>query len=143
MQKDKLRLMLIAAGTGLLLVTAVLYGIMAFGQRHVNPGDLAPLIIPLVLSVFMVFFLARRFRDVKQGMPLEDERSKKVMNRAAAVSFFISLYWLLAIGWFERLLADIFRLEYMTAGQATGVGIAGMAIIFSVCWLYYNKQNNI
>jgi hypothetical protein len=91
----------------------------------------------------MAFFILRRYKDIKQGMPFEDERSKKVMTSAAAHSFFISLYWLLIISMFESFFAKMFGTEKLDASQTVGGGIAGMAIIFLICWFYYEKKGKL
>jgi len=138
MQKDKIRLFLMAFITISVLVTALVYGFMT---TEINIGSMIPLFIPLIIVVFMIFFIIRRYRDVKQGMPLEDERSKKVITLAAAKAFYVSLYWLLAISWFESFFAEkLFNGQYLDAGQTVGGGIGGMALLFFVFWFHYNRK---
>jgi len=143
MKNDKFRLFLITTITIIVLASAALYDYMMTAKNEFNFGNLIPLLIPLLIIVFMAFFILRRYKDIKQGQPLEDERSKKVMNQAAAKSFYISLYWLLAISWFESVFAKMFGLDKLDASQTVGGGIAGMAIIFFVCWFYYNKKGKL
>ena len=67
--------------------------------------------------------------------------SKKVLNVAGARSFYMSLYWLLAIMLLQPVIADIlFDSEMLDAEQALGGGITGMAIIWFLNWLYYQKK---
>ena len=143
MQNDKFRLNLIALGTILLLATTVLYGAEISSKKEVSLGSLISILIPLIIIIFMAFFLLRRYKDIKQGMPLEDERSKKVMTNAAAQSFYISLYWLLIISMFESFFARMFGAEKLDASQTVGGGIAGMAIIFLTSWFYYEKKGKL
>jgi len=141
MKKDKTRLILMAVLTITLLIGAVLYGFTMTESEKANPGNIISFLIPLILVIFMVFFIWRRYKDIKEGMPLEDERSKKVITQAAAKSFYFSLYWLLAISWFESFFADkLFGLEKLDAGQVIGGGIAGMAIFFFAFWFYYDRK---
>lgn len=126
------------------LITAGLYGFIMVSSEEMTLGKLIPIVIPLIVIVFMLFFIIRRYRDIKQGMPLEDERSIKIITQAAAKSFYVSLYWLLAISWFEPFFADkLFGLDKLDASQTVGGGIAGMAIFFFVFWLYYNKKGTV
>ena len=76
MQKDKFRLFLIAIGTITLLASAALFGFIMISKQEINPGNFIVLTIPLIIIIFMAFFIFRRYKDVKEGMPLEDERSK-------------------------------------------------------------------
>lgn len=85
----------------------------------------------LVLVGFGLFFGFKRLTSVKRGEPVEDELSKKVVQKAAAISYFISIYlWLLVM-----YLTDKVNLE---AHVLVGAGIMAMAVIFAVSWLVIN-----
>ena len=145
MKNDKLRLYLIGTVTILLLIVTALYAYLAFvkGEKTFG-GGLIPVLIPLIILGFMFFFIIKRYKDVKDGMPMEDERSKKVITQAAAKSFYFSLYWLLAISWFEPFFARVlFGKETLDASQTVGGGITGMVIFFFVFWFYYDKKGKL
>lgn len=143
MKNDKKRLLLTTILTIAVFGTIVLYSLNANFNKKLNFGDLLPPITTLIVVAFMVFFILRRYRDIKEGMPLEDERSKKVIMQAAAKSFYFSLYWLLAISWFESFFAKMFGSQQLTASQTTGGGIAGMAIFFIASWIYYDRKGKL
>ncbi|MFC1594951.1 DUF2178 domain-containing protein [Patescibacteria group bacterium] len=143
METDKKRLIVMAIVTILLLATVSLYGFQVVSNREINPGSIIAFAIPILAVIFMIFFITRRYRDIKYGMPLEDERSRKVMTNAAAKAFYISLYWLLVISWFESSFANMFGVEHLDAGQTAGGSIAGMAIAWFACWLYYNRKGQL
>lgn len=140
---DKRKLIIMAVLTTTLLMGIVAYAHFAGIDEGFNVGDIIALAIPLIIIVFMIFFIIRRYKDVKAGMPLEDERSKKVVTMAAAKSFYVSLYWLLAISWFDSLFAKMFGAEQLTASQTTGGGIAGMALLFFGFWFYYDRKGKL
>ena len=143
MKKDNFRLVLMAILTFTLLAGIGTYAYTMVMEKEAAPWNILSIIIALLLVIFMVFFIVRRFRDVKAGMPFEDERSKQVMTRTAATSFYIAFYWLLFISMFEPLFAKMFGAETLTASQTVGGGIAGMAIAFFLCWFYYNKKGKL
>jgi uncharacterized membrane protein len=143
MKKDKFRIILMIIVTSLVLVTSLLYGTETILKDKTSPGNFIAFIIPLLVVIFMVFLIEHRYRDIKEGMPLEDERSRKVTNRAAATTFYISLYWLMFISFFEAFFARLSGAERLDAGQTTGIGIAGMAIIFIISWFYYNYKGKL
>ena len=95
MKKDKLRLILMTMATGLVAATIALYAYQVVSKGEITIGGSIAFLIPFLIIFFMIFFIVSRYKDVKAGMPLEDERSKKVMNRAAAMSFYVTLYWLI------------------------------------------------
>jgi uncharacterized membrane protein len=144
MKKDKFRLILISVIIFALLTTAILYGSVLLRKGKTNPGSFVILFFPLVVVVIMGIFVLRRYRDVKNGMPLDDERSKKVINRSAAMSFYISIYWLLAISWYSDLAVE--KTDWPALrdiGQGINVGILGMAVIFFICWAYYERKGRL
>jgi len=144
MKNDKFRLTLIALGTFTLFSGVALYGFITISNKEINFGSMIPLVIPLILVIFMVFFISKRYNDIKQGMPFEDERSKKVITQAAAQSFYVSLYWLLAISWFEPFFARVlFSGEKLDASQTVGGAIAGMAVCFFIFWFYYDRKGKL
>jgi hypothetical protein len=98
------------------------------------------IITPMLLAIFMIYFVYRRYRDVKSGLPLEDERSKMVINLAASRAFYITLYWLLAISMFDSIFADMFGVEKLEAHQAISLGIVGMALFFMGGWFYFSRK---
>jgi len=144
MKNDKKRLIALAILTTTLLAGIVVLGYMMIIRSEVSTADLISMPVLLVLVVFIAFFIFRRYKDVSKGMPLEDERSKKVMNKAAAMSFFTTLYWLLALSLFQPFFAKLlFKAEYLDAEQTVGGAIFGMAILFAMYWFYYNRKGNI
>ena len=143
MIKGKRGLIILMAISLILLGMAVLFTSEEFSKKGIHPGNLVPLIIPFILIVIMGIFIARRWKAANQGMPLEDERSRKVKTNAASTAFYISLYWLLAIGMFADDVAKASGLENMDASRATSAGVGGMAVIFLLCWFYYEKRGKL
>ncbi len=144
MQKDKKKLILMAILTVTLLLGVIVGGYIDFSSNMLDAKGIISYLIPLILVVFMVFFITRRYRDIKGGMPLEDERSKQVVTKAAATSFYATLYWLLAISMFEPFFAKIlFSTQKLDASQTVGGAITGMAVFFFISWLYYDKKGKL
>lgn len=80
---------------------------------------------------FALFIGFKRLSSARRGEPSEDELSKKVMQKTASFSYYISLYLWLIIMYFSE------KLDYETH-TLIGAGIIGMAITFAVCWLIFN-----
>ncbi len=86
--------------------------------------------IQLVVLVFAVIVVYKRWSAAKQKLPAEDEMSKNIRQRGAATSYYVSIYMWLVLMYFEE---DI-NLEGHTL---IGAGILGMAIIFGLSWVYH------
>ena len=103
------------------------------GSSPVEPAEIVNVVVIVLVVVFALFFGYKRFTNIKKGEPAEDEMSKKIMQRTASLSYYISLYWWLAIMYFS----DRLKFEMHTI---IGTGILGMAVIFTVCWLVFNLR---
>lgn len=97
------------------------------GQKLVSVSDFLQFAILILLVIFGLYMGWRQLRSVKRGEPAEDELSKRMLRKAAATSYYLSLYWWVVILYINnRSQAD--------ADVLIGYGIVGMAVIFAVCW---------
>jgi len=85
-------------------------------------------IILLLVAAFASVVAIIRFRSFKNREPAEDEYTKKVMQKTASYSFYISLYLWLLISYFSE---D----SGMDTQQVIGLGVVGMAIVFAISWV--------
>jgi peptidoglycan/LPS O-acetylase OafA/YrhL len=90
-------------------------------------SDLIPFGIIIILVGFAVFVGYKKLSNARRGEPTEDELSKKVLQKASSLSYYISLYMWLALIYFS----DRIKLE---TSSLIGAGILGMAVIFFICW---------
>jgi len=96
-----------------------------------KPVDLLQFGVILVVVGYGLFFGYKRLTSVKRGEPVEDELSKKVVQKAAALSYFISLYlWVFMIWLKDRVSLD--------TEELLGSGILAMAVIFGISWVVIN-----
>ena len=121
------KVILTIAVTVLLSVSVIL---MLYFTNRFSTGEYIQLLLVLLISVFGIFAALRRFNSLRQGEPQEDELSKQILQKSAALSFYISLYlWLVIM--------------YITDKNKTdpelmfGWGIIGMAIIFGLSWIIF------
>jgi len=87
--------------------------------------------IIILIVGFAVFVGYKRLTNARRGEPTEDELSKKVLQKTAAWSYYISLYlWVGVIFINDRVEIDTEVL--------IGSGILAMALVFAICWLVFN-----
>jgi uncharacterized membrane protein len=134
---DKLRVVLVGVIAGLVVLTMLLWSFVSLNKGDTLHGVFVMAIAIIILAI-AVISLKRTYGSVKKGLPAEDERSKKVMTNALAKAYLISLFWLLAIGW-----ASDNIIAFRDVSQAIGAGIAGMAVISGLCYLYVSRKEDI
>lgn len=134
MKNDKIRLTAIIIISLLVIVTGALFSYGSFSKGEIMGGVLGIIIAVIILS-FAIIVFKRGNTDLKNGFPLRDERSKRVMEKATSMAFYVSLYMLLAIGF----LSDNI-IKFRDVSQATSVSVGIMAILFVAFWAYYNRK---
>lgn len=122
------RAILVFVLAALVLLTV---GLWIFSSTELKPMDLVSYGVIIIVVAFAVFVGFKKLSSARRGEPAEDELSKKVMQKTASLSYYISLYLWLAIMYFS----DKFNYETHTCIAA---GILGMAITFAICWLVFN-----
>ncbi len=133
-RNNKIRLTAIIILSLLVTATGILWMITSFGNGDFA-GGIFGAIIAITILAFALFVFVRGNRDLKEGYPLKDERSRRVIEKASFTSFYVSLYLLLAMGYFSD---DL--IPFRDVSQATSVAVGGMALLFLIFWLYYNRK---
>ncbi len=85
----------------------------------------------VLLFIFGLFFFIRRIISAQQGVPPEDELSKRITQKASSSAFYISLFLWLGIMYINNN-------RDVETDLLFGYGIMGMAIVFALSWLFHN-----
>jgi len=121
------------------LIALVLAGLFVSMKKVPRIEIISIAILVVILVVIFIGKNLKNVKDVKKGLTIEDERSRKVALLAGAKSFQISMWYLLILLWFSSVLEII----PLNTEQALGAGILGMAIIYGIIWLWANKQEDL
>ena len=101
--------------------------------NELNQNDLIQYSVISILVLFALYVGFRKLSSIKRGQPSEDELSKRILEKSAAKSYYISLYlWLV--------LLYLNSNKDVNTEALLGYGIIGMAVIFGLtCVFYYFK----
>jgi len=115
--------------SAIVLITCVLWFLKSgLGFKHV---DLLNFGVITLIVAFALYAGIRKLQSAKRGEPTKDELSKKIMQKASSLSFYISLYAWLGIMY----LSDKVNIP---VSSLIGAGILGMALVFAVTWIIIN-----
>ncbi len=90
--------------------------------------------ISIGIAIFVLGLLAKTWWiDIGAGIPIKDERSKRVMEKAAASSFLFMIYFLLSLGVYDYMDG----IEIIPR-HTSAAGILGGAAFLFIMWGYYN-----
>lgn len=97
-------------------------------EKPIAATEIVTFGVIVVLVGFGLYFAFRRFSSATRGEPQEDELSKKMMQKTAAWSYYISLFmWVFMIWLKDRVTMD--------TEEVLSAGILSMAVIFFACWI--------
>ena len=132
--KDKIRMTAIMIISLFVITTGIAFSLLRF-MKGDFAGGVGGALIAIIILGFAISVFRRGYGDVKKGFPLRDERSRKVIEKASSLAFYVTIYMLLAIGFLSE---DI--IKFRDVSQATGLAIVIMAILFAIFWAYYNRK---
>ena len=89
--------------------------------------------ILFLVVAFAILLGMRRLKSERRGEPSEDELSKLILQKAAATSYYVSLYL-----WVALIFVDGSR--DLDTETAIGAGIVGMSVIFALSWFYHRMK---
>ncbi len=89
-------------------------------------------IVIITISIGLLVFVYRQLKRIRHGEVMEDELSFRVRDKAAARSFYISIYLWLVLSY-----------VYEIPGIAQVIGMSGMAVLFAVNYFIASRGNNI
>ncbi|MFZ0368783.1 MAG: hypothetical protein WAM07_04175 [Halobacillus sp.] len=90
---------------------------------------LLPLALALIILGKVIFSL---YKEMKQGIPFNDERSKKLKLFAAGHAYFYSLFLWIALFAFKK---------YFQTDDLLLIGLGGMVFLLALSWLKTQKQS--
>ena len=107
----------------------IVAGLFILRSNEIILGENSNMTIILVVVALLAAVMAViRFMSFKNREPVEDEYTKKVIQKTASYSFYISLYLWLVISYFSEG-------SGMDTQLVIGLGVVGMAIVFAVSWI--------
>jgi peptidoglycan/LPS O-acetylase OafA/YrhL len=117
--------------SALVLSTSIL--LLLNTNKPISVPEITQFGVIVILIGFGVYVGITRLKSERRGEPVEDELSKKILQKASSLSYYVSIYMWLAFMY----ICDKTELETHTF---IGAGILGMAILFFVSWVIYKVR---
>jgi peptidoglycan/LPS O-acetylase OafA/YrhL len=97
-------------------------------------------LVVLVTMAAIAFIVARKkMKELKDGIPSEDELSRAIRMRAGYLSFYISLYFLFGMAFFHTILEDS-EISSIPTSEWLMIYVAVMGSIFLVTNAYFTRK---
>ena len=126
------------------VVVIVLAGGVLYTVATVNAGvdvawTLVSAVIVVSLALVAIAVVRKERKELKSGFPKDDERSRAIRMRAGYLAFFISLYFLLGMGFVHGVLEDQQIVSLPTSEWAM-IYVAALGSIFLAVHTYLNRK---
>jgi energy-converting hydrogenase Eha subunit A len=138
--KNKMRIIIIIG-----IAALVIGGIIFFlrGPSSLMLSDMVMVIIPIILLIGVVTALWDRIKSMRAGLPLEDERAKKLQWKAGAYTYYATIYIALGTMWYNIIFAEMLGYPELTVEQV----VAAIIIISAVFWFafrfYFTRKGDV
>lgn len=138
--KDKTRMILQSSLVALILIGLLVFAIPLYLDGKILLSGLTILMAIFIFAFFYFVHVKKSYRDVEKGIPLEDERSKGLRQKASAISFNLSLYWTLGLMWYTMISSDFFGIKPISTERMIMLILLGMLIIFALTYLIIKRK---
>jgi hypothetical protein len=140
---DKARLKLMKIGGAIFILVIVLFLATIF-INEIAAGTFSPLLyvtlMPAVAIIaLLVGMIATRSKQVKSGLPIQDEMSKRLKERAGYIAYSITIYFILVLMWINFLIEDMETITIEPRFIIYGM-LFFMLGVFSVSWLILKRR---
>jgi hypothetical protein len=99
------------------------------------------IIIPAILIVLTLFLLIKRQSEgVKSGLPLDDEMSMRIKERAGYNTYLITTYFVLALMWYNIFSVEQFGVPEIPMNYLIFGILFFMFTVFSLNWIVLNRK---
>ena len=108
--KDKTKLLVMKIGGALLALGIILFLVTVAAEEMIQ-GTLTPVFIvaaipAVAIIALLIIMIRKQGLGVKSGLPLHDEMSNRIKQRAGYYSYLVTIYFLLALMWYHFLADD-------------------------------------
>jgi uncharacterized membrane protein len=136
-KSDKIHVGLMIGLSLAVIITAVIGLFFAGALDNVFIASVTFIVVG-ISAVFIVYAARTLFRDINKGLPFQDERSKRVMEKAGSNSFIVMIYLLLALSLY---------IDYGTVSllptDIIGIAILGGSVSFLVFWVFFHRRASL
>lgn len=104
-----------------------------------NWATVMPAAILVSMAVIALVVARKKMRELKSGFPSEDERSSAIRMRAGYLAFYISVYFILGMGFVHAIFEDN-EVSSLPTSEWLMIYAAAMGSIFLVLNAYYTRK---
>ena len=122
------------------LVVGALLVIVSANASVDNLWTLVSAAIIVSMAAIALIVARKKMKELKSGIPSEDERSRAITMRAGYLAFYISLYFVFGMSFFHLMLEDN-QVSSLPTSEWLMIYVAAMGSIFLVLNTYLSRKS--
>jgi len=115
----------------MILVLGTIFVVVYANAGVDNWATLMSAAIVITMAIIALIVARVKLKELKRGIPSDDERSRAIRMRAGYLSFYISLYFVLGMSFFHVILEDN-QISSLPTSEWLMIYVAAMGSIFLV-----------
>ncbi len=128
--KEKFNIIIMTLVGVMVLIGVIFYFL---GSATLDLGDIILIIIPIFLVIAVMIIIWDKIKNIRAGLPSEDERAKKLNWKAGAYSYFATIWIAVGIMWYN-IFAENTSFPILNVGQV----IAAIILLSAICFFMFN-----
>lgn len=121
------------------LVVGTFFVILFANAGFDNWATLMSAAIIVIMAAIGLLVARKKLRELKSGIPSQDERTLAIRMRAGYLAFYISLYFLFGMSFFHAILEDN-QISSLPMSEWLMIYVAAMGIIFLTLNTYLTRK---
>ena len=140
---DRVKLKLMKIIGGIFILAIIMFLVYVF-VSEISAGTYSPsLLITLapaaIIIAVLIIMISKRSRDVKKGLPVQDEMTQRLKERAGYIAYSITLYFILVLMWVNFLTDDMEAINLEPRFIIFGT-LFFMLGVFSISWFMLKRR---
>jgi len=133
----------VVLGLGVTVSVVVLLALFITASETLDLIEYIFIVLLIGLVIGSTLIVLKRTKDIKAGLPTDDELSNKISNRAGNYAWLASIWTAVGLIWYNSLIADVFGVPELTTEQSLGTVVLLSGVIFFGAFFYFNRKGNV
>ncbi|MDD1766089.1 MAG: hypothetical protein LUO84_06525 [Methanomassiliicoccales archaeon] len=122
------------------LVVGALFVILFANAGVDNWATLMSAVIIVSMAAIALIVARMKLKELKSGIPSQDERTRAIRMRAGYLAFYLSLYFVFGMSFFHAILEDN-QISSLPTSEWLMIYVAAMGSIFLVMNAYLTRKS--
>lgn len=133
----------LALGIGIAIAAVVGFAFFLNDSGKFDAIEYVYFVLLLLMLAGTAMILWKKSKDIKEGLPVGDELTKKTTWKAGYFSYLFSVWIAVSLLWYNILVPERFGVSELTVEQVIGISVLLPGAFFIGLALYLNNKGDV